>query len=255
MITIYKLTAPNGRNYVGQTYNLKNRFSQYKGMWCKGQPRLYNSLKKYGWERFTKEILECIPKELADEYEQHYISVFRCCEIGLNLDSGGHANKIASESTRLKISLAAKGRPLTEKQKLHLLKMQLANKGKLHTKEHKLKMSAAMKGKKHGLMSEERKLKMSIAHKGKDNHQTGRHHTETTKLNMSRARKGKKLTDAARHNMSISQIGKKRAPFSEEWKKKLSLAHKGKKRGHYKKSNKNMEGRILKVLHVAIPIF
>jgi len=120
MVAIYKLTTPNGKCYVGQTGNLQQRQYDYKNLRCVKQPLLYNSLKKYGWDAFTKEILEYVPEELADEYEQHYIEIFKCCEIGLNLTSGGNANHTTSESTRLKMSAANTGkkhRPISEEGK------------------------------------------------------------------------------------------------------------------------------------------
>jgi group I intron endonuclease len=46
---IYKLTSPSNKCYVGQTVNINKRFSEYKTFHhCKNQPKLFNSLKKYG---------------------------------------------------------------------------------------------------------------------------------------------------------------------------------------------------------------
>ena len=204
MITIYKLTAPNGKSYVGQTGNLQHRFLQYKGMWCKDQPKLYNSLKKYKWDNFTKEILECIPDEFADEYERMYIKLFECCETGLNLDSGGCANKIMSDSSKLKMSLAHKGTPCTAETRL---KLSIVQKGRKLTNEHKLKISYTKKGHKH---TDETKLKLSLANKGHI-------HTDATKLKMI----GRKCTDAAKLKMRIAKKN-----MSDETKHKMSVAKK-----------------------------
>lgn len=54
---IYKLTAPNGKVYIGQAININRRFSSYRNLSCKEQQKLYNSIKKYGWDNFKKEIL------------------------------------------------------------------------------------------------------------------------------------------------------------------------------------------------------
>lgn len=54
---IYKLTAPNGHFYIGQTSDIKVRFSQYRNMQDNHQPKLLNSIKKYGWESFKVELL------------------------------------------------------------------------------------------------------------------------------------------------------------------------------------------------------
>jgi len=142
MITIYRLISPNGKNYVGQTSHLHDRFSCYSRLKCKGQTKLYNSILKYKWNNFTTEVLEYVPDEFADEYERHYIKVFKCCESGLNIDIGGNGGKTHSESTKLKIGLANKGRVFTD---VHRLNMSLAQKGKVASKETRLKMGKAHK--------------------------------------------------------------------------------------------------------------
>src|ERR1035437_10360416 len=162
MVAIYKLTAPNGKCYIGQSCNIHKRFLQYKGLYCKQQPKLYKSLNKYGWENFTKEILEYIPAELKDEYEQHYIAIFRCCETGLNLDPGGSTNRAILNSARLKMSIIKKGVPLTEEHKKNI---SLAKKGKTHFSNETLhNMSLGQKGRK---QTEKTKLKISFAMTGK----------------------------------------------------------------------------------------
>lgn len=93
---IYKLTAPNGKIYIGQAININRRFSSYRNLNCKNQPKLYNSIKKYGWENFKKEILfdGVISQIQINEIETKYISKYiknglNLCEIG----SGGNYKK------------------------------------------------------------------------------------------------------------------------------------------------------------------
>lgn len=57
MIGIYKITNPNGKIYIGQSTNIDKRFYRYKRLECKGQIKLYNSLKKYGWDAHIIEII------------------------------------------------------------------------------------------------------------------------------------------------------------------------------------------------------
>ena len=57
---IYKITSPSGRIYIGQAKNLRKRLNSYKGLHCKGQTKLYNSLKKYGWENHQFDIIDII---------------------------------------------------------------------------------------------------------------------------------------------------------------------------------------------------
>lgn len=82
---IYKLTAPNGKVYIGQTYNINRRFACYRNLSIKGQPKIYNSIKKYGWENFKKEILfdGVVDQSEIDKIETEYIEQFR--SIGLNI--------------------------------------------------------------------------------------------------------------------------------------------------------------------------
>jgi hypothetical protein len=50
--------------------------------------------------------------------------------------------------------------------------------------------------------------------------------------------KGQKLSEETKRKMSEARKGKKRKPFSEEWKRKIGLAHKGKKRPPFTEEHK-----------------
>ena len=64
---IYKITSPSGRIYIGQSIDIQKRWNQYKYNSCKSQTKLYNSLKKYGWENHKFEIIEeCSKEELSN---------------------------------------------------------------------------------------------------------------------------------------------------------------------------------------------
>lgn len=75
---IYKLTSPNGKVYIGQTYNINRRFSVYRTLMCSTQPKLFNSIKKHGWDNFRKEILfdYVCAKEIIDGIEESEISKY-----------------------------------------------------------------------------------------------------------------------------------------------------------------------------------
>ena len=65
---IYKLTFPNGKSYIRQSYNLHRRMLDYKH-WqtrCKNQTALYNAFNKYGVDQVIVEIL-CSGKDLTQE--------------------------------------------------------------------------------------------------------------------------------------------------------------------------------------------
>lgn len=104
---IYKLTSPSGKSYVGQTINIKGRFSEYKTLHhCENQKALFNAIKKYGWENFKKEILETIKEELVenlkkvlDELEIEYISKYDCINFGYNICVGGNQHRLGVKET------------------------------------------------------------------------------------------------------------------------------------------------------------
>jgi hypothetical protein len=130
----------------------------------------------------------------------------------VNKTNGGEGalGRFTSEKTKLKMSLAGKGK--TSKLKgvalsaEHKLKLSLALKGKTHSEETKLKLSLAGKGKniwmKGKTLSEETKSKISAANKGKNNPMYGKTRSEETKLKMSEAHKGKTLSEETKLKLS-----------------------------------------------------
>ena len=171
IIGIYKITSPAGKIYIGQSIDIQRRFNEYKNnRGCSVATRLYHSLKKYGFENHTTEILiECDVSELNDK-EIYFIEKYQSfnTEHGMNLHSGGNNHKVSDETR--------------EKQRLSHLGQPAWNKGIKRTEEQKKAQSEKMKGRK---ASKETKLKMSLAHKGKK-------HTEETKKKLSQTKLGEK---------------------------------------------------------------
>lgn len=102
---IYKLTNRiNGKVYVGQTIQtLPKRWSKYKNLKCHDQPKLLRALVKYGWDAFTKEIIEeCLQSELNCR-EVKWIKHFDSVNTGYNLTCGGDV-PIHSKETLAKMS-------------------------------------------------------------------------------------------------------------------------------------------------------
>ena len=52
VIGIYKITSPSNRIYIGQTVDFIKRKSHYRNLKRNHQIRLFNSIKKYGWDNF-----------------------------------------------------------------------------------------------------------------------------------------------------------------------------------------------------------
>ena len=119
MIGIYKITSPTGNVYIGQSVNIKTRFSRYRKLSCKGQSALYNSLIKHGVENHKFEVLcECDVLEL-NEKERHYQDLFDSVFNGLNckLTKTSDKSGYVSKETRIKMSRSAIGRKTSEETK------------------------------------------------------------------------------------------------------------------------------------------
>ena len=83
---IYKITSPKGKFYIGQSINIDRRFNEYKNLWCKGQPKIYNSLKKYGVNNHLFEILEECSIDSLKKREVFYKKLFNSVNEGLNCE-------------------------------------------------------------------------------------------------------------------------------------------------------------------------
>ena len=108
MTEIYKITSPSNKVYIGQSINCENRKIYYRTLNCKGQPKLYNSLKKYGWESHIFEIIEYTDE--PNEREIYWICYYNSVENGLNCSLGGKGGGNKSPQTKEKISQSMKGK-------------------------------------------------------------------------------------------------------------------------------------------------
>ena len=139
---IYRLTNKvNNKMYHGQTTeeDINDRWKKYKNLNCKSQKKLYNALKKYGWDNFLAEVIDTTPQnqEQLDNLEIFYIAKFNSIENGYNCNPGGHGGK-RSEETKRKISNSLKGfRHNTES----IEKIRIASLNRKHSEETKRKLS------------------------------------------------------------------------------------------------------------------
>jgi len=153
---IYKITSPSGKVYIGQSVDIKRRFTSYKTLnKSKRQVKLYNSFVKYSVGNHIFDIVEECEVDYLNERERYWQEQYNVLESskGLNLCLTSTKDKkhLHSEETRNKISESNKG----EKGFWY---------GKTFTDETKSKMSQSRKGYKH---TQESLDKMSLSQKGK----------------------------------------------------------------------------------------
>ena len=171
---IYKITAPNGKSYIGQNisgvhaklkakpggvslslkiYGLKDRMKHHrkKGSNC---TLLKRSIQKYGWENMKVEVLLRCAQEQLNHYEQQMIKAWdTLAPNGLNCTTGGEAGKRLSMETRQRISDHHKQAILDGR-----MVMPDWN-GRKHTDETKQKVSKSLMGRARPL-SEEQRMQM-----------------------------------------------------------------------------------------------
>ena len=189
MIGIYKITSPSGKVYIGQSIQLDMRIKTYKSLECKSQPRLYNSLVKYGPDKHNFEIIEeCEVSELNDK-ERYYQDIFECigknglnCKLTTSKDKSG----FISEETKDKISKSNLGKKMSIES---IVKSKLGLKRRYEN--------------------------------GYINPRLGSNHTEEAKTKLSISKTGKKLSDFHKEKIRLSLLGSKRLAG-----RKLSDSHK-----------------------------
>lgn len=154
--SVYKLTAPNGKVYIGITSrDPKIRWNSGNGY--KYNKHFYDAIQKYGWKNIKKDVLYSgISQEDAYRLEIELISKYRSNdrEFGYNKSSGGESSVRGlhwhqSKETIEKKSQKMRGRKLTQEQRKKLsesLKGHVSpNKGKHLSEEAKTKISNALK--------------------------------------------------------------------------------------------------------------
>lgn len=243
---VYLITSPSGRKYVGSTErDVEERWNEYK---CESstreQVRIHRSIKKYGWDAHTKEVIWEGPFELMLRME-HVLGIEHNVldnKLGLNCMLPGYDDVpgLVSEETRKKMSDSGKGRIFSEEHRRKIgeansrrirvkkekVVKEKVNKARTVSEETKKKISASSKGKK---LSDEHKNKISQSNKGKVKPPV----SEETRLKMSIKRKGTKHTQESINKMKnrvvteetrrkMGEANKNRPPISEEQRKRMS---------------------------------
>lgn len=196
---IYKYTSPSGKSYIGQTINEARRRKEWFNIlvpYTQPSSKIDYARSKYGPDSFSYEVLyqgfywnSSQAKQALNVLEVYFIGVFNTYNNGYNLTIGGDsiAGYRHSQESKEKMSIARKGRRISDTQKL--------------------KISIALKGRKH---SQETKDKIGKAHKGAKR-------PAGTGQKISRALLGRILTEEQKRNISKGHIGIK---YSQECIKK-----------------------------------
>lgn len=140
MIGIYKITSPSGRVYIGQSWDIEERFKSYRKMSNKnkGQKALFNSFLKYKSINHIFQIIHELPQDISQEilnnYEILYINQYK--ELGfnmLNIREGGSRGKHSEETKKL-ISKTLEGYKHSEEAKLRMSESRIGQKRKYNPK-------------------------------------------------------------------------------------------------------------------------
>jgi len=94
MGVIYKITSPSGRIYIGKSINLKKRIKDYKYQCETRKSIVHDSIRGYGWDNHTLEIIEECANELLSEREIFWIKELNSYwqdnpNGGMNMTRGG----------------------------------------------------------------------------------------------------------------------------------------------------------------------
>ena len=169
---------------MGSARNLSKRFRVYYSLLSiekirsKSKSRILSAILKYGYSKFSLEILEYCDPEKCIEREQFFLDLLNP-EYNVLKIAGSSLGYKHTEETRAKISSSKTGQKHTEET---LAKMSSSKTGTKHSEETRTKIALAMLGKK---LSEESRAKMSSS-------KTGTKHSEETRAKIALSLIGEK---------------------------------------------------------------
>lgn len=147
---IYKVTSPNGREYVGKTWNFKKRLISHKSSVNKKNVFhmiLINSFKKYGFDEHVFEIIEECSDDIINEREMFWIKELNTFNgdnpMGMNMTLGGEGQKGKLDERRKAIvinNLYKNGVPFLGKHHTEKLKKEISERVKKYNKEHNIQV-------------------------------------------------------------------------------------------------------------------
>jgi len=175
----------SGKLYVGSTTgNFSDRWSVHRVQLNRGthcNRHLQGAWTMYGSTNFRFDIIDECEPEFALIREQHWIDTLKP-QYNIAPIAGTPRGYRHTEEAKRKISLARKGKKLSETHKQNL-------RGKTRSYEHRKRLSESLKGNKNCLgrkASPETRLKLSISHRGP--RPKGHRHSAETIEKMSQAK-------------------------------------------------------------------
>jgi len=142
--TIYMLTAPSGKRYVGQTWDFERRMKRYAVGDGVGQRAIHAAVKKYGWENFDAAVIACgiQTQDALNQTEMAFIVMLgSVAPNGYNLRTGATGGRV-SEKTRKRMSEGV----LRAQKKPGYWEKTLAGRSKtMYSPEYKRRLSVSIK--------------------------------------------------------------------------------------------------------------
>lgn len=209
---IYLLrNAVNGKVYVGQSVNTRNRWNEHRKSANRGtKTHLYDAMRKYGLDSFEFMLVEeCGPIQL-DERETFWMDFYRAREDGYNQMPAGQGGRVMDEAARERISSKLRGRKLSADR---IEQIRRSSTGRKHSEETKRKISEGNIGR---TTSAESRVRISEAQKARHAAMTPEEKAEFAK-----SRSGWSQSDHAKEATSKRFAGK---PKSAETREKMRQA-------------------------------
>lgn len=133
--TVYRHVGPTAKVYIGITKNSVYSRWGHNGVGYRGSPKFWNAIQKYGWDNFRHEIIaERLTQEEAQQMEIELIAKYTKQNKTYNIMPGGNSypaehkpNGPMPEWHKQKISKALKGKPKSPE---HIEKVRQSNIGR-----------------------------------------------------------------------------------------------------------------------------
>lgn len=105
MIGIYKIENKlNGKVYIGQSNDIERRFKEHQTKGKTSRIPVDVTIKKYGKDKFTYEVVEETSIEDLNNRESFWIEKFNAIEDGYNCSIGGEQQSIGENNGRSKLT-------------------------------------------------------------------------------------------------------------------------------------------------------